>query len=461
MSTAKLILSAIILFPSHVCSAETKLEIPAIPEQITIENVANGKILAYFKNVGEPVGIGNVLKPLEEDLSVITVPGFTAANFFKKNSCVVASAANAIHIRVRENAGGMAMLFSFVPKEYYSLDRSSYTSYSGASVYTDIPGGTGLFGREYSPFLGNEILVKRDGNWTKMDSVPGYKPKLGDVWAIKISPPVKQITEVRFQNKINGEVTVKFADGTDRLAARVIRPVQGVGGFTGAVFAGSGQMRAQHPGVVEIATSKRFEHVDAAFNPPPGEGKPSAFQIVPFAHTEDYAGPGDGFGGEGFFGYARTVPVYMLLDAPGTKFETLDKFADGDPAAALRRRFMKELRKNSISPQMLASFSEIPYAKEVAARYKNIENYFEIGDRDGSAVFGRLVRPAEKEEPMYAHGLLFGEGWLRPREGEIKVRKTGSSDFVAPPEFNQGKDLKALADWEEIILYLPLRGDTK
>lgn len=433
-----------------------------LPTTLSIENMAGGKISAHFVR-GAALRIGTVVIPLENSLTAVQVPGFTAANFLERNSCVVATAANAIHVRVRLGPDGMAQLFSFLPQEFAGVNKDNYKSYSGAAVFTDIAGGTGLFGKEYAPFLGNRILVQRAGLVKPMDEIPDYRPQLQDVWRIQVELPRQQATRIHFVNRFNGAVWGHFYDGTSRCLARVVKPVSGVGEFPTAAFLQTGQIRAHHPGVFEIVLNRKFSTLDANLLPPPAEGRASAFQLVPFAHTTDYAMPDDTFHGEGFFGYARILAIYMLLETPQTQLEELERFSpdakgSGQSEIALRRKLIKSLRQNSqLLPQALEPFHAIPKLAEIVAKYHEIADYFETRDRDGSTVFARLLRPPQHGLGLYAREFLFGEGWLRPGEGKIRIKTTSQADWHEPSPISKGKDFQVLQDWEEIMLELPYR----
>jgi len=68
-----------------------------------------------------------------------------------------------------------------------------------------------------------------------------------------------------FPSKINGQ--------TSDTLAQVIKPVDGVGRFDGSKFADIGEIRANHPGVICISTSKK--------------GAIGGFQIIPEEHSHD------------------------------------------------------------------------------------------------------------------------------------------------------------------------------
>lgn len=430
---------------------------PGLPQEITVENQPGGRITAYFRKEGAGSEIGRVISALEGPLTRVTIPGFTAANL-AKDSSVTATAANGIHIRVRGD-NGMALLFSFLPREFSRINKGKYASYQGAAVVTDIRGGQGLFGKECAPYLGNEVLVKRVGSeWLRLDdkSLADYQPRHGDVWSIRVQGPHKPAASIRIENRVNGELRVDFKDGSSAVLARVVKPVGGVGGFTGASLGAFGQIRAHHPGVFEIITSRKFSKVDGELKPPPDEGAASAFQIIPFEHTLDGAGLEDGFQGEGFFGYSRVNPVYLLVEAPEYQLEVWDRLPAGSPPVRLRRELVRALRKNPrLDPELAKKFDSIPQLQRILDGYRGIRDYFEIVDRDGSVVFARLPGPAPSSpEAIYGKGYLFGQGWLRPGEGALKVRLEGSGEWITPPDLSKGKDLTALARWEEIRLDL-------
>ncbi|MCD6362898.1 MAG: hypothetical protein J7M13_02700 [Synergistetes bacterium] len=207
---------------------------------IEVENELRGKII--IAENGREIYCGRVLKPAEE----YNARPFTASKWGKIDR-VVASAVNAIHILRKEG------LISILPLKSYS---------SGArfksSILTDIPPQYTIFGGGYSPFVGSKVICKpRKGIPEKIEIV--------------VSKERSKIVELIFQNFVGGKIIAVYVSGEKRIIGRVIKPVKGVGRFTGSKFTGIGRVRANHPGVICISTSPM--------------GKIGGFQIIPYKHS--------------------------------------------------------------------------------------------------------------------------------------------------------------------------------
>jgi hypothetical protein len=207
--------------------------------------------------------IGAVLKPSEK----VEPKGFTASKWMAPVH-VTATAVNAIHITTdydpNTDKGGV---FSIIPK---SVETGGISFLSpSASIYTDFPAGTGIFGGGLAPFVGNALLVERAGKTFEPEK--GYVPAKGDLITIIVTRFAEQPTQIVFENHVGGLIYFQFPDGSRRAIGYVVRPVHGVGRFVGGRYAALGRIRANHPGVVDVSCSPM--------------GEIGGFQIIPLHHA--------------------------------------------------------------------------------------------------------------------------------------------------------------------------------
>ncbi|MFH1386833.1 MAG: hypothetical protein ABIH50_04110 [bacterium] len=212
--------------------------------------------------------IGKVIYPTEK-----TNFKAYAASRWVDDGKVAATAVNAIHIKTATTPDGDGVIFSLLPKEFIQKPKN-YRSYLSpdSSIYTNILAGKELFGGDFSPFVGNTVLVSRD--WQA--AVPigsGFVPQIGDKIYLLAVPPPTFPKEIFFENNIGGKVTAKYFSGKEEVVAEVLRPVGGVGRFEGSKYAALGRIRANHAGVIDVSTSRL--------------GKIGGFQIIPADHAAD------------------------------------------------------------------------------------------------------------------------------------------------------------------------------
>jgi hypothetical protein len=397
---------------------------------IKVQNAEGGKISVSKDKGNSWNNIGNVLIPVNE-LTEPDQPGFTAADY-GNDSSVVATAVNAIHIRISKQSR-FSRIFSLLPIECKNLDKD-YKSYRGSAIITDIEGEYGIFGKDYAPYIGNRVYLAKNDTMELLS--PDYVPHTGDELIIKVIPPSmeKPIKYIWIDNKINGYVMIVYEDLSVSFVARVLKPVAGVGGFTGSSLAGSNHIRANHPGVLEISTSKRFSNLGTDLVPK--EGGQTAFQIVPFEHTLEYPCKENNF--QGFFGYARLTPVYLILMTPSCVFVEKKRFASADKEGIIKEREAME-----------QSWSENPDITNDPG--KVISDYCEIKDKDYSSVFGRVVN-ISPDKTLYGQGFFFG-GYFKAGTCETSVKRTGQNDFFTLIEYNDGKNLTVLEDVQDIKIY--------
>ncbi len=98
----------------------------------------------------------------------------------------------------------------------------------------------------------------------------GYVPNIGDTILIIVERPARYPKEIDFENRFGGLITIKYIDGEKRYVGQVLRPIEGVGRFLGSEYADVGRIRANHAGVICIATSPL--------------GCIGGFQIIPSGH---------------------------------------------------------------------------------------------------------------------------------------------------------------------------------
>ena len=200
--------------------------------------------------------------------------GYTAARYGPPGS-VVATAVNAIHLKAGQNTKeNRGIIWSLAPTSNTDAGKNSLQSEVSpqSAAYTDMPGGSGIFGGVYTPFVGNPIFLDNDRNNSLTPLPNNYVPKLGDSWVIQIRRPAKYPREIIFENRFGGLITIRYPNEEPRVIGTVLRPVLGIGRFVGSYFSGVGRLRANHNGVIDISTSPR--------------GVVGSFQIVPANHAQ-------------------------------------------------------------------------------------------------------------------------------------------------------------------------------
>lgn len=254
--------------------------------RISVVNEARGEV-----SVSEDAGatwqrIGSVLRPAEQ----VNREAYTAAKWAKTGT-VAATAVNAIHIKTDQNqAEDRGVVFSILPKEFYEPppDYQSFLSPS-SSIITDIRAGEQIFGGRYSPIVGNRVLLQSADT---LAAIPvGFVPKVGDRLIIIVEQPAAYPCQIVFENRFGGLITMIYCDGSSEIIGQVLKPVLGVGRFTGTQFAGIGRIRANHTGVIDVSLSPL--------------GSVGGFQIIPAAHAMSPE-----------MGSARTLTQWMVVGPP-------------------------------------------------------------------------------------------------------------------------------------------------
>ncbi|MFC1768094.1 hypothetical protein ACFLZ2_06110 [Candidatus Margulisiibacteriota bacterium] len=245
---------------------------PALLEfyRIKIENKEGGEVaVSRDEGINWKV-IGKVLLPTDK----LSNTGYTASRWVDDGH-VAAVAVNAIHIKTDYNfTDDRGVIFSLLPVNSYKKPKEKakeYNSYLSPSstIYTDIKGGTGIFGGDFSPFVGN-VVATADTYGDLYPTQRGYTPRVGDDIVIVVKRPVRYPKEIVFENRFGGLISIKYNDGDERYVGQVLQPIEGVGRFIGTSLADVGRIRAAHAGVIDISTSP-LGHI-------------GGFQITPSKH---------------------------------------------------------------------------------------------------------------------------------------------------------------------------------
>jgi hypothetical protein len=259
--------------PSPEIALENKTEKIEIA-RLRIENKKNGEISGSLDGGKTWQVVGHVLVPTTK-----TNPKGYNASKYGPPGTVVATAVNAIHLKAGQNTSiptekeGRGIIWTLSPAAEDDAGKASLQSEvsPGSAVYTDIPGGTGIFGGVFTPFVGNPITLDNNED-NQLSPLPkNYTPAIGDVWTITILRPLRYPRQIVFENRFGGLITIEYRDEKPRVIGQVLRPVLGVGRFVGSYFADVGRLRANHNGVIDISTSPRE--------------KIGSFQIVPADHA--------------------------------------------------------------------------------------------------------------------------------------------------------------------------------
>lgn len=234
--------------------------------RIKIWNQAGGTIEVSSDRGKSWTRVGKVLAP-----TIRTNSDSYAAASWVPDGQVAATSVNAIHIRTSGEADGSAITFSLLPQEFYRPPRNYRSYYSpDSSLYTDIPAGTGIFGGEYAPYVGNQVMVQRAG-YAYQPIPPGYNPWPDDRIYLIVARPADYPKEIVFENRKGGRVIMKYFSGEIKEVGLVVFPVRGIGRFEGSKYTSAGRIRANHAGVIDVSTSTL--------------GSLGGFQIIPAYHA--------------------------------------------------------------------------------------------------------------------------------------------------------------------------------
>lgn len=236
--------------------------------RLRIVNDAHGEISGSRDGGQSWVTLGHVAAYTEK----ITNQGYTASKW-APTSAIAATAVNAIHISTGYNPkDDKGVVFSILPQEMTTDAGKKLQSFysEDASIYTDIPGGTGIFGGHWSPILGNAVYLQQaDGT---LASIPANNSlHKGDILVIPVLRPLHPPKAIIFENRFGGLITLIGWDDAETLIGQVLKPVAGVGRFWGTQYTDIGRLRANHNGVIDISV--------APF------GQVGGLQIIPREHA--------------------------------------------------------------------------------------------------------------------------------------------------------------------------------
>lgn len=219
--------------------------------RLRIVNDANGEIATSTDQGVTWSVIGHVVGYTEK----VSDQGYTASKW-SPLSAIAATAVNAIHIRTGYNAkDDKGVVFSLLPKEMLTEAGKKLQSFysQDASIYTDIAGGSGIFGGQWAPVLGNAVALNHQGTLVPLPE--NYTPHKGDIFVICVLRPLDSPKAIVFENRFGGLITIVGWDDSTKLIGQVLKPVEGVGRFWGAEYTGLGRLRANHNGVIDISAS--------------------------------------------------------------------------------------------------------------------------------------------------------------------------------------------------------------
>jgi len=317
------------------------------PEQVemyrlSVENSVGGGIALSREGGKTWIRLGQVATPTRK----VNTNGFTASQWAISGR-VCATAVNAIHVKVRNDpTSGRGVVFSIVPAEQgTSFKAGAASANPTAVIYTDIPGGTGIFGR-WTPLVNGRVIVVRNGSESPLSE--DYAPEANDRLVFPVERVKRLPKAIEFENRFGGLIRILYPEET-RIIGEVLRPVLGVGRFDGSLFADVGRVRANHPGVLDISTSPY--------------GEVGGFQIVPANHAMSQettyvrrhtqwmvVGPVNATDPS----WEGTAPLFAYFIQP--RYDPGDLYAD-DWAERLLSRFRIEVRLNGGDWQSMPAVS--------------------------------------------------------------------------------------------------------
>ena len=381
--------------PEHGPSPEIGAEASAPTIEIgrvRLHNIKGG-LIEGSRDAGTTwTPLGHILQPVIK----VNRRGFNASKYGPVGT-VVATAVNAIHLKAGNNtAEERGIIWSLSPRAETEAGKNSLQSEVSpqSAAFTDIPGGSGLFGGPFTPFVGNPIFLDNDRNNTLLALPDGYVPKLGESWVIQVRRPARYPRQIIFENRFGGLITLQYRGEEPKVIGQVLRPVLGVGRFVGSYFSEVGRLRANHNGVIDISTSPR--------------GVVGSFQIVPANHAQSpethyireltqwmVVGPVSALDRS----WEGAAPLFSQFLRP--RYDRSD-FNDPDPIEGLAGRFYFDVQKRG-----KADFEPMPtlwvlpnkplpnWASTALADVEKIRVVFPFVWNDGSAAdLSRIATPA-------------------------------------------------------------------
>jgi hypothetical protein len=259
---------------------------------VVIENKVGGAIRvvdppAQFLLSRPGTQLGKVIRPA----SSVDKVGYHASSWGALQT-VVASAVNALHFKVYDNAAsGRAGIVTVLPAELHGHTlEGKKRPLRGDEIYTDIKGGHGIFGGSHPLIVGNPVSIYRQGKRVFFDP-DNFDLAEGDIIIIEVRIPQQWPQGLLLDNHAGGAITLIDASGGRIDCGKVDKPVSGTGRFEGGVFCDSGGIRATHTAVVDLD-----------FSPDKCMG---GMQLIPVAHSKSKE-----------LTYSTSSPPYGILQGP-------------------------------------------------------------------------------------------------------------------------------------------------
>ncbi|WP_327585689.1 hypothetical protein OHA25_00440 [Nonomuraea sp. NBC_00507] len=218
-------------------------------------------------------------------------------------------------------------LINIRPDRYHEADSGRWQA---DTIYTDIVGGTGIFGGASSPPVGSPftyydeaarrwrpVTASFAGDYTKPPPrklrFTVYKPvtQHGSPSSIEFENWAAGDTVAGVEHPANGRVLLGYPGPEPVHIADVLQRVTGVGRFGGTEFAHAGQVDTNHPGALTLSTSPYagFSH---------DENVRGGLQIVPANHVKWLS---HRLGQNSFIG----LPQWLIVGAAGVDKALLDR----------------------------------------------------------------------------------------------------------------------------------------
>ncbi|MFU8852032.1 hypothetical protein ACNAW0_13760 [Micromonospora sp. SL1-18] len=186
-------------------------------------------------------------------------------------------------------------LLNIRPDRYADADHGNWLA---DTIYTDIPGGTGIFGGKSAIPTGAPLTYLDDtaGTWRPIADYFRADPTAAPPRRIRFTAyrPIARGASpsyIEFENwaagdtvagrthTSNGGIYVGYPNGSKNHVADVVQRVEGIGRFAGTEFAHVGQMDTNHPGAFTFSTSP---YVGFSWD----QNVRGGFQIVPANHVK-------------------------------------------------------------------------------------------------------------------------------------------------------------------------------
>lgn len=257
---------------------------------VLIDNSAGGKITIYTD--GGSREIGEVVTPATQ--ATRASDGFWASHYVCAQNgtkgAIVASAVNAIHMR----CGPKRQYDPAKPTNWNASELSiiPFTEEGGTGdIVVSNPGGYGIF-NEWSPYVGNPVYALDRGSWVPLDSYFTDPTRIPPQFLfIDVRRPRDNVRYIEFENWSKGDVVngvqmedyggIYVMDETEKRyqIGRVLQRATQTGRFIGSEYADIGRVRATHPGVLELSTTRWRGKTD-------DENLRGGVQIVPANHAK-------------------------------------------------------------------------------------------------------------------------------------------------------------------------------